>query len=181
MSFKELQTQIFNMLQFNFVLVEVYFLSYMNNFRVKEYCTAVYNFFYCFDRNINFTDVNFVNKTVEEDVSRRYVLLNLAGFFFRFGYKEEVLVVLQEAIRMVQEINDYVCLQYVFSWFYRIEDAGNVRTVSLIVRFVDKSEEMLLLNIIFFSVQALVKYNVFFIVRLFSVIEYMLKSDILNC
>lgn len=82
---------------------------------------------------------------------------------------------------MVQEINDYVCLQYVFSWFYRIEDAGNVRTVSLIVRFVDKSEEMLLLNIIFFSVQVLVKYNVFFIVRLFSVIEYMLKSDILNC
>lgn len=181
MSPKELQTQISNMLQSNPALAEAHFLSYMNNLRVKEYCTAVHNLFHCFDRNTNFTDDSLANKTVEEDVSRRYASLNLAGLHFRFGHKEEALAALQEAIRMAQETNDHVCLQHALSWLHRIEDAGNARTASLIARSVDKSEEMSLPNITSLSVQALAKHNAFFTARPSSVIEYMLKSDILNC
>lgn len=178
---KELQTQISNMLHSNPALAEAHFLSYMNNLRVKEYCNAVHNLFHCFDRNTNFTDESLANKTVEEDVSRRYASLNLAGLHFRFGHKEEALAALQEAIRMAQETNDHVCLQHALSWLHRIEDPGKARTASLIARSVDKSEEMSLPNITSLSVQALAKHNAFFTARPSSVIEYMLKSDILNC
>ncbi|XP_061189675.1 anaphase-promoting complex subunit 5-like [Saccostrea echinata] len=181
MSPKELQTQISNMLRSNPALAEAHFLSYMNNLRVKEYCNALHNLFHCFDRNTNFTDDIITNKTVEEDVSRRYASLNLAGLHFRFGHKEEALAALQEAIRMAQETNDHVCLQHALSWLHRIEDSGNARTASLIARSVEKSEELALPNITSLSVQALAKHNAFSTARPSSVIEYMLKSDILNC
>lgn len=181
MSPKELQTQISSMLQSNPALAEAHFLSYMNNLRVKEYCNALHNLFHCFDRNTNFSDDSITNKTVEEDVSRRYASLNLAGLHFRFGHKEEALTALQEAIRMAQETNDHVCLQHALSWLHRIEDSGNARTANLIARSVDKSEELSLPNITSLSVQALARHNAFSTAKPSSVMEYTLKSDVLNC
>jgi anaphase-promoting complex subunit 5 len=181
MSPKELQTQISSMLQSNPALAEAHFLSYMNNLRLKEYCNAIHNLFHCFDRNTNFSDDSITNKTVEDDVSRRYASLNLAGLHFRFGHKEEALTALQEAIRMAQETNDHVCLQHALSWLHRIEDSGNARTANLIARSVDKSEELSLPNITSLSVQALARHNAFSTAKPSCVMEYTLKSDILNC
>ncbi|KAK3088849.1 hypothetical protein FSP39_024561 [Pinctada imbricata] len=182
MSPGDLQQKITKMLQANPDLAEAHFLSYLNNLRIKEYCTAIYNLYHYFDRSTTLsTDTNAVNKTREDEVFRRYGALNLAALHFRFGHREESLAALHEAIRMAQETNDNVCLQHALSWLHRIEDSGSNRAANLMARSVDRSVDLRLPNITSLGIQALAKHDAFATVKPASVFEYLLKSDILNC
>ena len=65
-----------------------HFLSYLNNLRVKEYCTAVHNLYHYFDRNAQLTgEATGSAKRPEDEISRRYAALNLAALHFNFGHK----------------------------------------------------------------------------------------------
>jgi len=78
-----------------------HFLSYLNNLRVKEYCTAVHNLYHYFDRNAQLTgEATGSAKRPEDEISRRYAALNLAALHFNFGHKsvtEQCMMVSLEA------------------------------------------------------------------------------------
>ena len=74
-----------------------HFLSYLNNLRVKEYCTTLHNLHHYFDRNMHVTNMfagdgaDGVKKSVS-DVSHGYEALNLATLHFSFGHRSVVSV-----------------------------------------------------------------------------------------
>lgn len=175
----KLQERITDMLKSNPDIAEAHFLSYLNNLRVKEYCTSLHNLYHYFDRNTNIGGDS--NKNPEDDISRRYAALNLAALHYRLGHKEESLAALQEAIRMAQETNDSVCLQQALSWLHRLEEPGASRTAILMARSVAKSGEISLPNLTSLSIQALARHNALVTAKPASVFDFLLKSDILNC
>lgn len=179
----KLQEKIVDMLRVNPNMVEAHFLSYLNNLRVKEYCTAVHNLYHFFDRNTNITEAGTANRNLrEEDTSRRYAALNLASLHFRFGQKEESLAALHEAIRMAQETNDHVCLQHALGWLHRINDQSDSQTAILMERSIMRSGELSLPNVTSLGVQALARHNAFESAsKPATILEFLLKSDILNC
>lgn len=181
----KLQEKITDMLTSNPDIAEAHFLSYLNNLRVREYCTAIHNLYHYFDRNTalsgsDTTQPSSKNRD-EDNISRRYAALNLAALHFRFGHRDESLVALREAISMAQETNDHVCLQHALSWQHRIEEPGSVRTASLMARSVGKSLDLSLPNITSLGIQALARHNAFATAKPASVFDFLLKSDILNC
>lgn len=181
----KLQEKITDMLKSNPDIAEAHFLSYLNNLRVREYCTAVHNLYHYFDRNNTLSGGNAMqinSKNREEDnISRRYAALNLAALHFRFGHRDESLAALKEAISMAQETNDHVCLQHALSWQHRIEEPGSARTASLMAQSIGKSLDLTLPNITSLGIQALARHNAFATAKPASVFDFLLKSDILNC
>ena len=179
---KQLQNKVSSMLEQHPDIAEAHFLSYLNNLRVKEYCTAIHNLFHYFDRNAQlFKDSTSTSKRPEEEVSRRYAALNLAALHFSFGHKTEAKAALMEAVRKAQETNDHVCLQHALSWLNLIGDPAGSQLLVQMERSVGKSNELGLSYLTSLGVQALAKHNAFATATPASVFEYMMKSNVLNC
>lgn len=70
-----------------------HYLSYLNNLRVSEYCSAIESLYHYFDRQqATFPNHHLATakpKTDEEACSRgfRYAALNLASLHYRFGHR----------------------------------------------------------------------------------------------
>ncbi|KAK7099099.1 anaphase-promoting complex subunit 5-like [Littorina saxatilis] len=178
---KQLQKKLSAMLEQHPDMAEAHFLSYLNNLRVKEYCTAVHNLYHYFDRNAQLTgEATGNSKRPEDEISRRYAALNLAALHFNFNHKREAKAALLEAIRMAQESNDHVCLQHALSWLnllaYQEGDAG-----MQMERSVSKSHDLSLSYLTSLGVQALARHNAFATAAPASVFDYMMKSNVINC
>lgn len=180
---KQLQSKLSSMLEQHPDIAEAHFLSYLNNLRVKEYCTAVHNLFHYFDRNAQSAGdtVGTSTKKPEDEVSRRYAALNLAALQFNFGHRGEAKTALMEAIRMAQESNDHVCLQHALSWLNMLGDSEEGQVVNQMERSVEKSHELNLPYLTSLGVQALAKHSAFASVTPGSVFEYMMQSNVINC
>ncbi|XP_014787767.1 anaphase-promoting complex subunit 5 [Octopus bimaculoides] len=175
----ELQERIRNLLKENPNLAEAHFLSYLNNIRVKEFCTASHNLYHYFDRyvlpSVDQSNVQqFKTKENIDDSNRRYAALNLAALHFSFGHKEQAIAALREAIRMAQENNDHLCLQHALVWLHRLGDEGSAETAKLMKRQISLPALALL------NIQSLAKYNAFAKMKPANVIESMLSNNVLS-
>lgn len=175
----ELQERIRNLLKENPNLSEAHFLSYLNNARVKEFCTASHNLYHYFDRYVlPSSDLpgvqQFKTKDSTDDVNRRCAALNLAALHFSFGHKEQALAALREAIRMAQETNDHICLQHALVWLHRLGDEGSADTAKLMKR------QISLPGLASLSIQSLAKYNAFAKMKPAKVIESMQTNNLVS-
>ncbi|KAL8617636.1 hypothetical protein ACOMHN_038028 [Nucella lapillus] len=180
---KQLQKKLSSMLEQHPDIAEAHFLSYLNNLRVKEYCTALHNLYHYFDRSTQLTGdgAGGGNKRSEDEVSRRYAALNLAALHFNFGHQREAKAALLEAIRMAQESNDHVCLQHALSWLNLLSDQEGCTPGSQIERSVGKSHDLNLSYLTSLGVQSLARHNAFATATPSSVFEYLMKSNVINC
>ncbi|XP_064615999.1 anaphase-promoting complex subunit 5-like [Liolophura sinensis] len=179
----KLQDKISEILKINPDLTEAHFLSYLNNLRVKEYCTAIHNHYHYFDRH-KFTSTdsgNSSNKSKDEDIGRRYAALNLASLHFRFGHRKESLAALQEAIKLAQESNDHVCLQHALGWLYRFRLGGERTAVNQIERSTVNCDDLNLPYLTSLGFQAYARHDALSGVKPASIFEHFVKSDSLSC
>ncbi|XP_076471090.1 anaphase-promoting complex subunit 5-like isoform X2 [Babylonia areolata] len=179
---KQLQKKLSVMLEQHPDIAEAHFLSYLNNLRMREYCTAVHNLYHYFDRTTQLTGELTGNaKRTEDEVSRRYAALNLAALHFNFKHEREARAALLEAIRMAQESNDHICLQHALSWLNLLKDQEGSKAGGQIERSVGKSHELNLSYLTSLGVQALARHNAFATATPSSVFDYMMKSNVINC
>ncbi|KAB7494680.1 Anaphase-promoting complex subunit 5 [Armadillidium nasatum] len=98
-----------------------HFLSYLNFLRVREHIGAVHSLIRAYDSKLMHKELN----RGGEDITRtfRYSALNMAALQAQFGHKELGLVSLEEAIKLAQECNDQILLQYALAWLYCLSDS----------------------------------------------------------
>ncbi|CAG5119775.1 unnamed protein product [Candidula unifasciata] len=178
----QLQQKICDILAANPDLAEAYFLSYMNNLRLKEYCTALHNLYHYFDRKAcAHSDGSNSNKkkAASDEVAMRYAALNLASLQFRFGNKDECRAALKEAIRLAQESNDQVCLQHALVWLNLLGD--NHKGVSELERSIKKTIDLSLPNLTVLDLNWISKDLGMAAETPARVIYYFTQSNLINC
>ncbi|GAB6021976.1 hypothetical protein CHUAL_006136 [Chamberlinius hualienensis] len=170
----ELQHRLRRLIAANPTLSEAHFLNLMNCIRAKEYSGAIHALHRAFD---GAPYDNAEPKCDEFSQNFRYASLNLGTLLSRFGFGQESLLALNEAMTMAREAGDHSCLQHALSWLYRLETE---RKELLLERSIAKAGELSLpyltsLGILMYS-QLKAKT-----VLPAQVFEFLRKCDILNC
>ncbi|KAL7637812.1 UNVERIFIED_CONTAM: hypothetical protein RMT77_011424 [Armadillidium vulgare] len=129
-----------------------HFLSYLNFLRVREHIGAVHSLIRAYDSKLMHKELN----RGGEDITRtfRYSALNMAALQAQFGHKELGLVSLEEAIKLAQECNDQILLQYALAWLYCLSDS---QTLTLMKRSRERSCE---LDLSYLSWHSLLNYTI---------------------
>lgn len=112
---KELQKRIDEIVQiYNPLYSKAYFLSYLNNFRVRDLPNCIEALHRSFDKNAVKQGSTAQDSTTKSNF--QYSVLNLAILHTMFDHNTEALKCLKECITMAQENGDRVCLQLAACW-----------------------------------------------------------------
>jgi anaphase-promoting complex subunit 5 len=173
---KELQKKIDEIIKIYTPLYsKAYFLSYLNNVRVRDFPNSLEAIHRSFDQNQ-------ASKSSEnQDLTNRShfqsSLLNLAILHTMFEQNEEALKCLRECIMVAQENGDRVCLQLAQLWLCLLDK----KNFQLSEKNIANKTEKTLVRSVSLNIQSLVKVAAlsgYLPAKLFDVL---VKSDILNC
>ncbi|KAG5681512.1 hypothetical protein PVAND_010938 [Polypedilum vanderplanki] len=174
---KELQKKIEEIVQtFNPLYSKAYFLSYLNNVRIRDLPNCIEALHRSFDRNIA--------KTATDDSQNQtnkshfqYSLLNLAILHTMFEQNEEALKCLKECIMTAQESGDRVCLQLAQLWLCLLDK----KNFQLSEKNIANKTEKTLVRSVSLNIQSLVKVAALSGYLPSKLFDVLIKSDMLNC
>lgn len=168
-----LQERLKQILKHNPEHAEAYYLSYLNCLRVNEFCGALENLYHYFDRN------NTLLNHEDKPKGLRFAALNLGILYAHFGYKEEALRALREAIALSHEVSDNQCLQHIQAWYYKL--IGNEKRMEKqMERSILKSSDLNLHFLTSFGLLSFSRFASSMGTKPSLVFELLHKSDLLN-
>uniref|UniRef100_A0A182JPY6 Anaphase-promoting complex subunit 5 n=1 Tax=Anopheles christyi TaxID=43041 RepID=A0A182JPY6_9DIPT len=119
---KELQKRLNEIIHDRPHCSQAYFLSYMNNMRVREFFGAVHALQRVFDRTPSAGAPPPAASTgASEGKEYQYSSLNLAILHAEFGHPKLARACLRECIMLAQENGDPTCLQLAHAWLSHLE------------------------------------------------------------
>ncbi|XP_049298174.1 anaphase-promoting complex subunit 5 [Anopheles funestus] len=118
---KELQKRLNEIIHDRPHCSQAYFLTYMNNLRVREFFGAVHALQRVFDRNPSAGAPPPASTATSESKEYQYSSLNLAILHAEFGQPKLARVCLRECIMLAQENGDTTCLQLAHAWLSHLE------------------------------------------------------------
>lgn len=174
---KELQKRIDEIVQiYNPLYSKAYFLSYLNNIRIRDLPNCLEALHRSFDRNAG----KFGNNQQDANASKpnfQYSVLNLAILHSMFDHNTEALKCLKECIMIAQENGDRVCLQLAQLWLCLLDKSN----FQLSEKNIANKTEMSLVRSVSLNIQSLVKVAAISGYLPSKLFDVLIKSDILNC
>lgn len=174
---KELQKRIDEIVQiYNPLYSKAYFLSYLNNIRIRDLPNCIEALHRSFDRNAGKYGTNH-QETNMSKTNFQYSVLNLAILHTIFDHNAEALKCLKECIMMAQENGDRVCLQLAQLWLCLLDKSN----FQLSEKNIANKTEMSLVRSVSLNIQSLVKVAAISGYLPSKLFDVLIKSDILNC
>lgn len=174
---KELQKRIDEIVQiYNPLYSKAYFLSYLNNIRIRDLPNCIEALHRSFDRNAG----KYGQTHQENNASKsnfQYSVLNLAILHTMFDHNAEALKCLKECIMIAQENGDRVCLQLAQLWLCLLDKSN----FQLSEKNIANKTEMSLVRSVSLNIQSLVKVAAISGYLPSKLFDVLIKSDILNC
>lgn len=172
---KELQKRIDEIVQiYNPLYSKAYFLSYLNNVRIRDLPNCIEALHRSFDRNA-------VKQSSNQDSTCKsnfqYSVLNLAILHTMFDHSTEALKCLKECITIAQENGDRVCLQLAQLWLCLLDKSN----FQLSEKNIANKTEMVLVRSVSLNIQSMVKVAAISGYLPSKLFDVLIKSDILNC
>lgn len=174
MSPKNLQKKIDEIIQtYTPLYSKAYFLSYLNNVRIRDLPNAIEALHRSFDR------VNSKHgwESLDSKSHFQYSLLNLAILHTMFEQNEEAMKCLKECIMVAQESSDKVCLQLAQLWLCLLDK----KNFQLSEKNIANKTEKTLVRSVSLNIQSLVKVAALSGYLPSKLFDVLIKSDILNC
>lgn len=174
---KELQKKIDEIVQsFPPLCSKAYFLSYLNNVRIRDFPNCLEALHRSFDKNIGKQSVDNPDSTATS-THFQYSLLNLAILHTIFEQNGEALKCLKECIMVAQETADRVCLQLAQLWLCLLDK----KNFQLSEKNIANKTEKTLVRSVSLNIQSLVKVAAISGYLPSKLFDVLVKSDILNC
>jgi anaphase-promoting complex subunit 5 len=174
---RELQRRIDEIVQiFNPLYSKAYFLSYLNNIRIRDLPNCIEALHRSFDRNAGKYGQNH-NDNNPCKSNFQYSVLNLAILHTMFDHKEEAIKCLKECIMVAQENGDRVCLQLAQLWMCLLDESK----FQLSEKNIANKTEMSLVRSVSLNIQSMVKVAAISGHLPSKLFDVLIKSDILNC
>lgn len=174
---KELQRRIDEIVQiYNPLYSKAYFLSYLNNIRIRDLPNCLEALHRSFDRNAGKTAQNHQESSVSKS-NFQYSVLNLAILHTMFDHNAEALKCLKECIMIAQESGDRVCLQLAQLWLCLLDESN----FQMSEKNIANKTEMSLVRSVSLNIQSMVKVAAISGHRPSKLFDVLIKSDILNC
>lgn len=170
---KEMQLRLNEIILDNPLYTQAYFLSYMNNIRIRDVFNSLDTLHRSFDRSTLKT----ILSTVNDSKDYQYSSLNLAILHTQFNHKNEALASLRECIMLAQENGDRVCLQLAQSWLCLLDN----NKLQISEKNISNKTQFILVHSISMNIQSLIKCAAISGYLPSKLFEVLLKSDILNC
>uniref|UniRef100_A0A1A9V5S9 Anaphase-promoting complex subunit 5 n=1 Tax=Glossina austeni TaxID=7395 RepID=A0A1A9V5S9_GLOAU len=141
----EMQSKLNEIIRDNPLSAQAYFLSYMNQLRLRDIFGALNALHTAFDRS----PMQIMGQS--EQKGFQYFSVNLAVLHASFEHRREALNALKECIMLAQECGDKRCLDLANSWYCLlnskhidpfekcipdVEDIGMIQSLSLAIQFV---------------------------------------------
>lgn len=171
---KKLQKKIDEIVQtYTPLYSKAYFLSYLNNVRLRDLPNSIEALHRSFDR------VNGKAGWENQDNKShfQYSLLNLAILHTMFEQNEEAMKCLKECIMVAQENGDRVCLQLAQLWLCLLDKEN----FQLCEKNIANKTEKTLVRSVSLNIQSLVKVAALSGYLPSKLFDVLIKSDILNC
>lgn len=174
---KELQRRIDEIVQiYNPLYSKAYFLSYLNNIRIRDLPNCLEALHRSFDRNAGKYGQNHQeNNTCKSNF--QYSVLNLAILHTMFDHNAEALKCLKECIMIAQENGDRVCLQLAQLWLCLLDESN----FQMSEKNIANKTEMSLVRSVSLNIQSMVKVAAISGHLPSKLFDVLIKSDILNC
>ena len=174
---KELQKRIDEIVQiYNPLYSKAYFLSYLNNMRIRDLPNCIEALHRSFDRNAGKFGLNHQDSHACKP-NFQYSVLNLAILHTMFNHNAEALKCLKECIMIAQENGDRVCLQLAQLWLCLLDKSN----FQLSEKNIANKTEMSLVRSVSLNIQSLVKVAAISGYLPSKLFDVLIKSDILNC
>lgn len=174
---KELQKRIDEIVQiYNPLYSKAYFLSYLNNIRIRDLPNCIEALHRSFDRNAGKFGQNHQENSACKS-NFQYSVLNLAILHTMFDHNAEALKCLKECIMIAQENGDRVCLQLAQLWLCLLDKSN----FQLSEKNIANKTEMSLVRSVSLNIQSLVKVAAISGYLPSKLFDVLIKSDILNC
>ncbi|CRK88229.1 CLUMA_CG002010, isoform A [Clunio marinus] len=174
---KELQKRIDEIVQIYTPLYsKAYFLSYLNNIRIRDLPNCIEALHRSFDRNAGKHGHNHQDQNTCKS-NFQYSVLNLAVLHTMFDHNTEALKCLKECIMIAQENGDRVCLQLAQLWLCLLDKSN----FQLSEKNIANKTEMSLVRSVSLNIQSLVKVAAISGYLPSKLFDVLIKSDILNC
>lgn len=174
---KELQKRIDEIVKlYSPLCSKAYFLSYLNNVRIRDLPNCIEALHRSFDRTVT---GKLANETQESGNKShfQYSLLNLAILHTMFEQNSEALKCLRECIMVAQENGDRVCLQLAQLWLCLLDK----KNFQLSEKNIANKTEKTLVRSVSLNIQSLVKVAALSGYLPSKLFDVLIKSDILNC
>ncbi|XP_058067032.1 anaphase-promoting complex subunit 5 [Anopheles bellator] len=113
---RELQERVNEIIHDRPLYSRVYFLSYLNAVRVRDFFNALQSLHNFFDRTSGAGALAF-----SDNKDYQYSSLNLAILHAQFGHRKQALASLRECIMLAQESGDHTCLHLAHAWLYQLD------------------------------------------------------------
>lgn len=173
---KELQQKIDEIVQiYNPLYSKAYFLSYLNNVRIRDLPNCIEALHRSFDRNAVKQGTGHQDSTCKSNF--QYSVLNLAILHTMFDHNAEALKCLKECITIAQENGDRVCLQLAQLWLCLLDKSN----FQLSEKNIANKTEMVLVRSVSLNIQSMVKVAAISGYLPSKLFDVLIKSDILNC
>uniref|UniRef100_A0A182NHR1 Anaphase-promoting complex subunit 5 n=1 Tax=Anopheles dirus TaxID=7168 RepID=A0A182NHR1_9DIPT len=121
---RELQKRLNEIIRDRHHCSQAYFLSYLNNVRVRDFNSALNALHRAFDRtpSASAAACAVAAPAATESKEYHYASLNLAILHAEFGHKRQARQCLRECIVLAQEYGDTNCLQLAHCWLAHLEE-----------------------------------------------------------
>jgi anaphase-promoting complex subunit 5 len=173
---KELQKKIDDIVQtYQPLSSKAYFLSYLNNVRIRDLPNCLEALHRSFDKNVGKQSGE--NSDTPNKTHFQYSLLNLAILHTIFEQNGEALKCLKECIMIAQETGDRVCLQLAQLWLCLLDK----KNFQLSEKNIANKTEKVLVRSVSLNIQSLVKVAAISGYLPSKLFDVLVKSDILNC
>lgn len=153
-----------------------YFLSYLNNVRIRDFPNCLEALHRSFDKNVGKPALD-NPETTSNKTQFQYSLLNLAILHTIFEHNGEALKCLKECIMIAQETGDRVCLQLAQLWLCLLDK----KNFQLSEKNIANKTEKTLVRSVSLNIQSLVKVAAISGYLPSKLFDVLVKSDILNC
>lgn len=153
-----------------------YFLSYLNNVRIRDFPNCLEALHRSFDKNVG-KQGSLDNPEANSKTQFQYSLLNLAILHTIFEHNGEALKCLKECIMIAQETGDRVCLQLAQLWLCLLDK----KNFQLSEKNIANKTEKTLVRSVSLNIQSLVKVAAISGYLPSKLFDVLVKSDILNC
>lgn len=149
---KDLQQRLNEIIQDNPLYSQAYFLSYMNQIRIRDLPNSIEALHRSFDRS-TFKSMNTINEAVNVKTNYQFSILNLAILHTLYDHHQEALQCLKECIMTAQENGDRVCLQLAQLWLCLLDKSN----FQLSEKNIANKTELSLVHSVSLNIQSLVK------------------------
>ncbi|XP_055918995.1 anaphase-promoting complex subunit 5 [Eupeodes corollae] len=167
----EMQTKLNEIIQDNPLNSQAFFLTYMNNLRLRDYFSSVDALHRAFDRSPMQMMTNYEHKGFQ------FFSINLAVMHANFGHREEALESLKECIMLAQENGDKRCLDLANSWYCIL----NSNKIDPFEKCLPDLQDPCMIQSLSLSIQFVVKVGAQCGCLPLDLFELLQKSDELNC